>query len=234
MIAFDMVKVGDSYGVVYEMINARSLVQEIAGHPENVDQYAEMIADTLLKLHYTEFEEGALADSRDRFKDDIRATLDAGVYKPNEADRLYKLVDDIPVRNTFIHHDFHPGNIMLQDGEIVLIDVEDSGLGHPVIDLASMYLVYVTAAGSGWTKKNFGIDGKTFERIWDVIIRKYFNTDDKAEIAEINRILYGYSLIKYLRGIATSDTVPNMLRKPLGSSAKKKLLSMADSLHAIP
>jgi thiamine kinase-like enzyme len=123
---------------------------------------------------------------------------------------------------------------MLQKGEIVLIDVEDSGLGHPVLDLSSMYLVYVTAAKSNWKSTNMGITKEQFARIWDIIIRKYFNTNDQKEIAEINRILEGYSMIKLIRGLATSPSVPNLLRKPLSAGQIKKMFKVIDTLHPIP
>ena len=222
-IAFDMVRVGEDYGVVFEMIDARSMAQEISLHPEKTDEYANMIADTLIRMHGTEFEPGSLPDSRDRCRADIKATLDAGIYTQEQADRLNRVVDSIPYRNTFIHQDFHPGNMMLQKGEIVLIDVEDAGLGHPVLDLSSMHLVYVTAAKANWKSVDMGITKKQFERIWDIIIRKYFKTEDPSEIAEINRILEGYAMIKLLRGLATSPSVPNLLRKTLSSGQKKKL-----------
>lgn len=233
-IAFDMVKVGDNYGVVFEMIDAKSFSEEIASNPAKTDEYAEMIADMLIKLHHTEFKKGALPDSRDRVRADIKATYDAGFYTQKEVDRLNELVEKIPYRNTFIHQDFHPGNIMLQNGEIVLIDVEDAGLGHPVLDLSSMYLVYITAQKSKWKTTDMGITKQQFSRIWDIIIRKYFETNDPNEIEEINRILKGYSMIKLIRGVATSPSVPNIIRKPFTASSKKKLFSIIDTLHPIP
>ena len=233
-IAFDMVKVGDNYGVVFEMIDAKSFSEEIASNPAKTDEYAEMIADMLIKLHHTEFKEGVLPDSRDRVRTDIKATYDAGFYTQQEVERLNKLVDKIPYRNTFIHQDFHPGNIMLQKGEIVLIDVEDAGLGHPVLDLSSMYLVYITAQKSKWKTTDMGITKQQFSRIWDIIIRKYFETNDLKEIEEINRILKGYSMIKLIRGVATSPSVPNIIRKPYTASSKKKLFKIIDTLYPIP
>ncbi len=234
MIAFDMVRVGENYGVVFEMINARSFSEEISQNPDKTDEYAYRIADMLKKLHHTEFKEGSLPDSRDRSRADVKATVNAGLYKPEEAEKIYKLIDKIPYRNTFIHQDFHPGNLMLQNGEIVLIDVEDAGLGHPILDLSSMYLVYVTAAKAKWKNTEQGITKKQYARLWDIIVRQYFNTSDPDEIAEINRIISGYSLIKFIRGVATSPSVPNILRKPVVNSSKKRLMSVIDTLHPIP
>ena len=232
-IAFDMVRVGENYGVVFEMVNARSFEQELADHPEKAELYANKIADTLMLLHKTTFEEGALPDSRDVFRKYIRETLDKGYFKQKEADRLFKLIDDIPARNTFIHQDFHPGNLMLQNDEIVLIDVEDSGLGHPILDLSAMYMVYVTAAQRGWTKKHNGIGKKEFGIMWDIIIKKYFNTTDAKEIKEINRILKGYATIRLIHEVATSPRVADYLRKIVISIFKRKLLKMVDTLHPI-
>ena len=234
MIAFDMVRVGENYGVVYEMINARSLGQEMVEHPDKIDDYAHLIADTLIKLHHTEFEKGALPDSKERLRNEVRMVQKAGFYKPEEAERIQKLIDEIPDRNTFIHQDFHPGNVMLQNGEIVLIDVDDSGLGHPIMDLASMYLVYVTAAKSQWKTTAMGLTKEQFARIWDIILRQYFETDDPNEIDKINRIIEGYSMISLIRGVATSESVPNYLRKPVVFFTKRKLFKIIDTLHAIP
>ncbi len=234
MIAFDMVKVGNDFGVVYEMINAKSLGQEIVEHPDRIDDLAQMIADTLKKLHSTEFEEGTLPSSKERFRNEVRLTAEAGFYKPQEVERLNRLIDEIPDRNTFIHQDFHPGNLMLQNDEIVLIDVDDSGLGHPIFDLAAMYLVYVSAAKSQWKTTQMGLTKKQFERIWDVILKRYFGTTTPSEIAEIDRIIGGYQYINLIKGVATSPSVPNFLRKPVVASTKRKLFKIIDTLHPIP
>ncbi len=234
MIAFDMVKVGNDFGVVYEMINAKSLGQEIVEHPDRIDDLAQMIADTLKKLHSTEFEEGTLPSSKERFRNEVRLTAEAGFYKPQEVERLNRLIDEIPDRNTFIHQDFHPGNLMLQNDEIVLIDVDDSGLGHPIFDLAAMYLVYVSAAKSQWKTTQMGLTKKQFERIWDVILKRYFGTTSPSEIAEIDRIIGGYQYINLIKGVATSPSVPNFLRKPVVASTKRKLFKIIDTLHPIP
>ncbi len=162
MIAFDMVRVGDNYGVVYEMINAKSMNQVIADNPDRIDEYACLIADTLKKLHHTEFEKGKLQDARDRWKKDV------------------------------------------------------------------------TAAKMNWATTNQGITSKQYARLWDIIVRRYFETDSPKNIQEINRILKGYSMIKFIRGIATSPSVPNFLRRPIVGITKRKLMAAVDSLYPIP
>ena len=148
--------------------------------------------------------------------------------------RVLKLIDEIPDRNTFIHQDFHPGNLMLQNGEIVLIDVDDSGLGHPILDLAAMHLVYVTAAKTKHKISSLTVTKEQFARLWDIILKEYFNTRDDRKIAEIDRTIGGYAMISLIKGVATSPNVKNWLRKPVIAVYKKKFFKMIDSLHPIP
>ena len=234
MIAFDMVKVGENYGVVYELINAKPLGQEICEHPDKIDEYSNLIADTLLNIHHIEFEKGTLPDSKERLRKEVIATRDAGFYKPEEAARVMKLIDGIPDRNTFIHQDFHPGNLMLQNGEIMLIDVDDSGLGHPIIDLAAMHLVYVTAAKTSYKLTAMGLTKEQFARVWNNILKRYFHTDDENKIKEINRVIEGYAMISLIKGVATSPNVKNWIRKPVVAIYKKKFFKMIDTLYSIP
>lgn len=234
MIAFEMVKVGQDYGVIYEMINAKSFGEEMYQNPDKIDFFAHMIASTLKKLHSTEFEDGILPDSRDRIRKEVKMTLDAGFYKPAEAERVNKLIDTIPKRNTFIHQDFHPGNLMYQNGEIMLIDVDDSGVGHPIMDLMGMHLVYVTAAKSKYKVTENGLTKDQYARVWQIILEDYFETKDPKEIAEYERIINGFAYISLIKGVATSPNVKNFIRKPVCFFMKKKFFKMIDTLHPVP
>ena len=234
MIAFEMVKVGRDYGVIYEMINAKSFGEEMYQNPDKIDFFAHMIASTLKKLHSTEFEDGVLPDSRDRLRNEVKMTLDAGFYKPAEAERVYKLIDTIPKRNTFIHQDFHPGNLMYQNGEIMLIDVDDSGVGHPIMDLAAMHLVYVTAAKSKYKVTANGLTKDQYARVWHIILEDYFETKDPKEIAEYERNIDGFAMISLIKGVATSPNVKNFIRKPVCYFMKKKFFKMIDTIHPVP
>ncbi len=234
MIAFDMVKVGKDYGVVYEMINARSMKDVIASNPGKTEEYAHLIAATLKKLHHTEFEKGALPDARGLLRTEIKMSAEKGVYTRAQAERLFRMVEDIPFRNTFIHYDFHPGNLMYQNGEIVLIDIDDAGLGHPIIDLASMYLVYVSAAKANWKVNENDITKKQYAVLWDIIIKDYFGVSSPKEIKEINRIIKGYSLTRFIKGVAFKQEIPAVIRKPVVGVSKRQLFSMIDSMHPIP
>src|SRR5207245_5230490 len=71
-----------------------------------------------------------------------------------------------------IHNDCHPGNSILRpDGEIVLIDWDGAGLGHPALDLgfllitADTYTPDVPAVGTRDEREHATLDGYTQARV---------------------------------------------------------------------
>ena len=52
-------------------------------------------------------------------------------------------MEAVSVRHQMLHGDYHIKNVMMQDGEVLLIDMDTLCQGHPVFELASMYNAYV-------------------------------------------------------------------------------------------
>ena len=63
-IPYDVVKVGDGYGSVFELLNAKSFGSLIAEHPEEMDKYVKMYVDLLKKIHGTEVHPEDLRDMK--------------------------------------------------------------------------------------------------------------------------------------------------------------------------
>ena len=86
-------------------------------------------------------------------------------------------IDRIPYRNTFVHNDFHTKNIMVSGDDLILIDVGDAGLGHPIIDFLFSYTQFVLLAGecaehgSNIHEMITGLDCKTLGAMWDILSR---------------------------------------------------------------
>ena len=55
-----------------------------------------------------------------------------------------------------------------------------------------------------------------------------------SEIAEIKSIIEGYQYVSLIKGVATSPSVPDILRRPVVASTKRKLFKVIDTLHPIP
>ena len=64
-ISYDVVRVGESYGSVFELLNARSFSKILATEPEKMDWCVKEYVELLKKIHGTEVPEGKLPDMKE-------------------------------------------------------------------------------------------------------------------------------------------------------------------------
>lgn len=199
-IPYDVVEVGDSYGLVFEMVEADTLSHLIIKNPDRLEEYTHMMAMLLKQMHSTEFEKGTLPDARNSLRGRIEVSGQKGFFTPDELAVMRSFVDSIPSPNTFVHGDFHPGNIMIKNGDPILIDVGESGLGHPINDLMGMAINYVVAVD--YSKDYCGIEPDVLRRMWPQILREYFETED---IEPYSKAITEVSSLKTLLDICTNS-----------------------------
>lgn len=183
-IPYDVVKVGDSYGSVFELLDAKSFAKLIAAEPENLDHYVELYVDLLKKIHSTELKKGDMPDMKEVALKWASFLKD---YIPEEQfNKLYSLVEAVPEDNHMMHGDYHIKNVMMQNGEVLLIDMDTLCLGHPVFELASVFLAYVGYSENDHSisQSFMGIPHEIAEKIWDKTLRLYFGTDDEQKLKE--------------------------------------------------
>ena len=141
-ISYDVVRTEEGYGEVYEMFHAGVLPAAVMAEPERLGEYLRRFAEMYKSLHAVEIGENELVNVHERY---LAAADQAAPYL-TAADQaaLHRFLMAIPQRHTFVHGDFHMGNVMLQDGELVLIDVGEAGWGHPLLDFAQTMLAYTS------------------------------------------------------------------------------------------
>ena len=146
VIAYDVVKCGDSFGIVFEMLRSDTLGHAIKNDPEKLDEYVEKYVALAKELHNANMAPGTFTN--------IKTVLRGRVPKlaqwctPEELQLLDSLIDELPDSNSLIHGDLHPGNIMIQDGELVLIDMPEVTMGAKIWDLAGIYRDMISAPQS--------------------------------------------------------------------------------------
>ena len=141
-ISYDVVRTEEGYGEVYEMFHAGVLPAAVMAEPERLGEYLRRFTEMYKAIHAVEIGEGELDDVRERY---LSAADQAAAYMTAEDHAaLRRFLLAIPQRHTFVHGDFHMGNVMLQDGELVLIDVGEAGWGHPLLDFAQTMLAYTS------------------------------------------------------------------------------------------
>ena len=184
-ISYDLVRVGERYGSVFELLRARSLSDILATEPEKLDDCVREFTGMLKKVHGTLVPAGKLPDMREKVLDWARFLQD---YLPQEAgEKLLALVEAVPHDDHMLHGDYHTKNLMLQGDELLLIDMDTLSVGHPVFELGSMYNAFVGFSEYDHeTVKRFqGFDYETSRTFWKKTLASYLGTEDPEAIRAV-------------------------------------------------
>ena len=184
-ISYDVVKVGDSYGSVFELLNARSFSKILETEPEKLDWCVKEFVNMLKKIHGTLVPAGKLPDMRQKALDWAVFMKD---YLPKEAgEKLCALVEATPHDDHMIHGDYHTKNLELQGDEVLLIDMDTLAIGHPVFELASMYNAFLgfSEYDNEQVKRFLGIDRETSKSFWKKSLSAYLGTEDEEYIRTV-------------------------------------------------
>ena len=230
-ISYDTVRCGDSYGTVYEILNAATLTERIRENPDQLDDYAKRSAILLKKLHQTEIPEGQLPDAMRLLYSTLDAIADD--FTSEEMKKMRTLYDSIPRKNCFIHNDYHVKNIMEADGELMLIDLGDAGSGNPMIDLIHCCMCY-RFMGTGTKEHNddeisfIGITYGEMKRFWKVFLTEYFGGEKEAE--QFNKLLEPYGLMMYFTVAMSHPLLPKQYHPVYANFVREKVLSRYDEM----
>ena len=184
-ISYDVVKVGDSYGSVFELLNASSFSKILAREPEKMDWCVGEYVEMLKKIHGTLVPQGQLPDIKETVVSWARFMQD---YLPREAgDKLLALVEAVPHDDHMIHGDYHTKNLELQGDEVLLIDMDTLAVGNPIFELASMYNAYIgySECDPEIIKSFQGFDSETAKEFWHKSLAAYLGTDDPKKIEDV-------------------------------------------------
>ena len=226
VLSFDMVRVGDGFGIVYEMIDALTLGETIAREPERLEEYATRMASMLRELHATEFPPAALPDARDGLHGWVDVAERSGCYAPEVIAAAHALVDSIPAANTFVHGDFHPANIMVcENEELLLIDIGDAAVGDPIIDLMGAYqIMRLVADQPGGSERYLKLTSEQSIRVWNTFIRSYLGSDDEERVEALERRLHFLAIIRALGGVTFSTVISDERRQRTIDQMSRALL----------
>lgn len=228
-IPYDVVQVGDLYGSVFELLNAKSF-SKLINSGESVDELAKQSIDILKIIHGTTLKEGELPSKKQealRWAEYVKPHLPEDI-----ADKILTLFNDIPETCTMLHGDYHIKNIMRQGNENLLIDMDTLSVGHPVFEFSQMYLAYLgfSETDPEEVKHFLGIDRSTAEQFWLSSLKYYFDGKDDSFI---NDVVVKSRIIGYVRLLRrTIKRLPD--RTDIIDNCKQQLCSLvplANSLY---
>ena len=156
--------------------------------------------------------------------------------RDDQYDTVRKYLEQFPRDDHVVHGDFHMKNIMMADGEPMLIDMDTLSAGHPIFDLAGIYVTYESFKEDepDNSDKFLGISGEMCDRIWAGIKTIYFDGVTDAEREAICDRIKLAAAIRFLYIIEISDYKNSELGKVrIGHTLEHidELLNRVDGLY---
>ena len=232
-IPYDVARVGDSYGSVFELLNAKSFSKLIAAEPQNLDKYVELYVDLLKKIHSTEVKPDDMPDQRAvviNWVNFLKDYLDGAKWE-----KLHTMVEAIPVDHHMLHGDYHTKNVMMQNGEVLLIDMDTLAQGNPVFEFASIYNAFVGFYDFDHDSAvDFqGLDYDTCAAIWKKMLPLYFGTKDAAALktVEDKSAILGYA--RLMRRLIRRNGFDTEEGKKLIAHYKNQIETRLDSVDTL-
>ena len=230
-ISYDVCKTQkDRLGIVFELLDAKTLSDVIMEHPERFDELAEEYVNVFKEFHTKIVEKAEFPSLKEIYMGYIDGCKDW--YTEEELNLLRKLVLSIPDRKTMIHGDYHAHNIMYVDGELVMIDMGDVGYGHPVFDFLATAASQINLAelNPEFSEIHTGMSVEFIRKLWYRLIDLYFADRNPEEIAEIEQQIRMFSKLKVaIAPVVARGIDPEILQVSV-ADARTNLLPHIDEL----
>ena len=180
------------------------------------------------QLHETHVEKGALSSTKELYRSRIEGLR---VYMTDEeVDMLHRINDAIPESDTVVHGDFHPKNVMIQDGELILIDMADLTTGHPLYDMGSMALTHHLPVDSR-LETITGMKGEMVRKLWKLFLANYLGTEDPQVIGLFEKKVSVVGLMKMASVLTFNGNGDNpVILQHVLASVRQNLLANAEQL----
>ncbi len=230
-IAYDVVQTEQGYGVMFEMINGMTLGSFLNKHPEKTEEYSIKFADLLHTLHTTAASSDLYMDFHDVY---LERAEKAKAFIPEEhAEALKRIISSIPRGRVMVHGDYHPNNVMIDDeGELLLIDMADISRGNGFFDLGGSYMLMdflakIPVLGMK-VKKITMLTPKTCRKIWAILMKRYFNTDDEDVLKKYELQFKAFSRVRIAASLGMNSSRSPVVTKLMALYTKKFLTPKAE------
>ena len=194
-IPYDVVRVGDKFGTVFELLNAKSITKLILAEPENIDKYIGIFTDIMKLIHSTAVKPGDLPSMKEIALD--WADYLKGHIPAQQQEKLHAMIEAVPEHPYMLHGDYHSNNVMLQNGEPLMIDMDTLCVGHPVFELASTFNAYVgfSELDPNVIQQFMKLDAETGRAVWNKLLPLYLNSEDETYIRSVaeKAMVIGYT-----------------------------------------
>ena len=232
VIAYDVVKVGDSYGVIFEAMNSDTLGHAISADPEHIDDYVGKYVEFAKTIHTTKIIGNEIASLKDLLRSRVSSD-DMRLYcQQEDIDVLLDIIDSMADSETLVHGDLHPGNIMIQNGELMLIDMAEVTKGVAIYDVASVFrdLIQGPQASPETTELSTGLKPELAIKVGNQFLMRYSGAQSAEQFEGYMKMLglvYAFNVACFIpdipdrRDMFAPQIVQNLIKPVIIPNADK-------------
>ena len=232
-ISFGIVSVGTQYGSMYELVDSDTISVCLARNPGQIDFYAKIMADLARTIHSTEVaKDHEFPDAMDRMVGYIKRGV---AYESEElAGKCMRLVEMISGMTTLVHGDFHTGNVFMQNGDPLLIDMDRLSVGHPIVDISGMYYFYVLLGEDdpSIVEKFMGFSYQNAKAFYERFLKHYLNTEDEEKLKDVTEKAQLLCYIRLIHKIHKNPEITEEDQRMIDCSLEKITL-LTDKLKSL-
>jgi len=164
-------------GLIIELMDSQVFSVFLNEHPELFDEYADKYIKMIRDIHSTQAD-----DSFEDIEQLWHSWLDMLTpwLSEDELQKLHKMVATVPKRHTVVHSDMHVNNVIVSNGELVIIDMADIGFGHPIFDIGPLcfHYHYMEVASKAMADNLIIARSEIRDKLWHRLLDDYLADPD--------------------------------------------------------
>ncbi len=135
--AREIVSSGQGTGIIYDRVKGITLSDLMQKDKSNLYEYGLKYGRIVKSLHERTIEGSSLPDAKEHMKSALDDSSD--FLSEAEKNEVCRLIDLVPPGSSLLHGDIAPVNIMVEDGQMYIIDFPTIMVGRPLFDLLQPY-----------------------------------------------------------------------------------------------
>ena len=129
-----------------------------------------------------------------------------------------------------VHGDYHPMNILVREGELVLIDTGDAYYRYGFLDCHTLYTFLIVQTDTEEKAMNVTkMSRENAHRLWDAFVDSYFSPKSLEEKESINKLMFRMSKIKIAMALASMNGIDENMK----TAAIAKMLGEAGDVDEL-
>ena len=209
-IPFDIVRVGDRFGSVFELVNAKSVTNTIMDDPSKTESVISEYAGIMREMHNI-IDNNGFGIKLPEMKREVETW--AEFAKEYVSDEIYagiqQFVADMKETDNLLHGDGHPNNVMCTADGQLFIDMDTLCIGDPRADIAVVYTAMVGYKTVNPNNDFIPIDVEIIKNWWNIFFNEYYKNESEEEKVNIEKWCKCFTYLRlFRRGIRKMSDKP--------------------------